>query len=561
MALIEPTPLITTIVLGISTAFVCGMVASKLRLSPIVGYLLAGICIGPYTPGFIANSKIAAQFAELGIVLLMFGVGLHFSLKDLMAVKKIAIPGAIVQMSTATGLGTLLAYYWGWPFSSSLLFGLALSVASTVVLLRALEERNIINTINGHIAIGWLIVEDIAIVLAIVLIPALATGGTQASSDPQALFILLGIALGKIGLFIAIMLIIGKRFLPWILVTVANTKSRELFTLSVFVVAVGIAFGAAHLFSISFALGAFFAGMIIKQSDFAHEVTEKALPFQDAFAVLFFVSVGMLFDPATLIEQPLQVALTLLIIMVGKSIAALAIILLFRYPAKTAFTVSASLAQIGEFSFILGTLGLNYGLLSHEANNLILAAALISITLNPILFKLLDKFYAYASKHPRYSRWMEEDTSTLSHLSDHEKSEMNDFVIIVGYGRVGQYLRIKMKNAGLDFVVVDQNQETVEPIRQSGEHAIVGDARHRGTLEEALIGKARAIVVAVPDIYEAQRIVKIAREMNPNISILTRARNDKEFDFYKEQNVEHVVIGVKEIAARMMEQLQKYKIT
>jgi len=557
MALIESTPLINTIVLGISTAFVCGMIASKLRLSPIVGYLLAGVLIGPHTPGVIADSKLATQLAELGIVLLMFGVGLHFSLKDLMAVKKIAIPGAIVQIASATALGALLAYFWGWPLSSGILFGLALSVASTVVLLRALEERNIINTINGHIAIGWLIVEDLVIVLALVLIPALATGiETDTSSDHQAIFISLGIALGKIAIFVALMLIVGKRFLPWILVTVANTKSRELFTLAVFVVAVGVAFFAAHLFSISFALGSFFAGMMIKQSDLAHEVTEKALPFQDAFAVLFFVSVGMLFDPTILIEQPLNVLLTLLIIVVGKSIAAFTIVVLFGYPAKTAFIVSASLAQIGEFSFILGTLGLTYGLISNEANSLILAAALISITINPIIFKLIDKLFAYASTHPRYSIWMEDDIGALAHLSQTEQLKLSDLVILVGYGRVGKYLCAYMQKAGLEFVIVDQNHEAVESIRKSGQHAIAGNATHRGTLEEVLITKAKAIVVAVPNPYEAQRIVKIAREMNPNISVLVRAHNDKELNFFKKQNIECVVIGVQEVASRMMEYLQ-----
>lgn len=450
MALIEETPLISTVVMGISAAFVGGMITSKLRLSPIVGYLLAGIIIGPYTPGFVGDSKLATQLAEIGIVLLMFGVGLHFSLKDLMAVKKIALPGAVVQIATATALGTWVAHYWGWSLESGLLFGLALSVASTVVLLRALEERNALHSINGHIAVGWLIVEDLAIVLALVLIPALAPGvGGEASGASEGGFLLpLLMALGKIALFVAFMFIVGKRVLPWVLQTVADTKSRELFTLSVFVVAVGVAFGAAHLFGISFALGAFFAGMMIKESDLAHEVTEKALPFQDAFAVLFFVSVGMLFNPMILMEQPWHVLATVLIIMFGKSIAAFVIVLLFRYPAKTAFTISASLAQIGEFSFILGTLGLAYGLLSQEANSLILAGALVSITLNPMLFKLTD--------NP----------------------------------------------------------------------------------------------------YEARRIVSIAREMKPDISILARAHNEEELDYFKSQNIVLAFAGVQEVARRMMEHLE-----
>ncbi|MCE3233350.1 MAG: sodium:proton antiporter [Rickettsiaceae bacterium] len=558
MALIEETPLISTVVMGISAAFVGGMITSKLRLSPIVGYLLAGIVIGPHTPGFVGDSKLATQLAEIGIVLLMFGVGLHFSLKDLMAVKKIALPGAVVQIATATALGAWVAHYWGWSLESGLLFGLALSVASTVVLLRSLEERNALHSINGHIAVGWLIVEDLAIVLALVLIPALAPGvGGEASGTSEGDFLLpLLMALGKIALFVAFMFVVGKRVLPWILQTVADTKSRELFTLSVFVVAVGVAFGAAHLFGISFALGAFFAGMMIKESDLSHEVTEKAMPFQDAFAVLFFVSVGMLFNPMILVEQPWHVLATALIIMFGKSIAAFVIVLMFRYPAKTAFTISASLAQIGEFSFILGTLGLTYGLLSHEANSLILAGALLSITLNPMLFNLTDRLRIYCSHNPRFKRWMEKDSSDLCHLSGGERTALKNLVILVGYGRVGRHLSKKMEASNIDFVVVDQNHEVVESIRQSGKHALVGDATHRETLQEAAIDKASALVVAVPNPYEARRIVGIARDMKPDISILARAHNEEELEYFKTQNIDLAVAGVQEVARRMMEHLE-----
>ncbi len=558
MALIHDTPLISTVVIGISAAFIGGMVASKLRLSPIVGYLLAGIVIGPYTPGFVGDSQLATQLAEMGIVLLMFGVGLHFSLKDLMAVKKIALPGAIVQIATATALGAWVSHYWGWSLANGLLFGLALSVASTVVLLRALEERNALHTLNGHIAVGWLIVEDLAIVLALVLIPALAAGlGSEANTQDNGIVMPLLMALGKIALFVAMMLVVGKRVLPWILATVANTKSRELFTLSVFVVAVGVAFGAAHLFGISFALGAFFAGMMIKESDLAHEVTEKALPFQDAFAVLFFVSVGMLFNPMILIEQPWHVVATTLIIIFGKSIAAFVIVLLFRYPALTAFTISASLAQIGEFSFILGTLGLSYGLLSEEANSLILAGALVSITLNPLLFKLTDVLCAYGSRHPRFGRWMKMDKSDLCHLAGSERRALKDLVILVGYGRVGRHMQKKMQAAGMDFVIVDQNHELVDSLRKQGVHAIVGDATHREALQEAAIDKASALIVAVPNPYEARRIVTIAREMKPDVSILARAHNEEELDYFKSQNIDLAVAGVQEVARRMMEHLQE----
>lgn len=558
MALIGEANLISTVVIGISAAFVGGMITSKLRLSPIVGYLLAGIVIGPHTPGFVGDAKLATQLAEIGIVLLMFGVGLHFSLKDLMAVKKIALPGAIVQIATATALGALLAYYWGWPLESGLLFGLALSVASTVVLLRALEERNALHSINGHIAVGWLIVEDLVIVLALVLIPALVAGvgGDTSGASKSGLLLPLLIALGKILLFIVFMFVVGKRVLPWVLQTVADTKSRELFTLSVFVVAVGLAFGAAHLFGISFALGAFFAGMMIKGSDLAHEVTEKALPFQDAFAVLFFVSVGMLFNPMILIEQPWHVLATVLIITFGKSIAAFVIVLMFRYPAKTAFTISASLAQIGEFSFILSTLGLNYGLISEDTNSLILAGALVSITLNPMLFNFADILRVYCCRNTRFKRWMEKDSSNFSRLSATEKQALKNFVILVGYGGIGRHLRKKMEECNMDFVVVDQNHEVVDSIKRSGKQAVVGDATHRETLLGAAIDKASALVIAVPDHYKVRRIVSIARDMNPDITILVGANNEEEMDYFKTQNVDLAVAGVQEVARCMMEHLE-----
>jgi len=560
MALIHDTPLISTLVIGLSAAFIGGMVVSKLRLSPIVGYLLAGIVIGPFTPGFVGDPQVATQLAEIGIVLLMFGVGLHFSIKDLMEVKGIALPGAIGQITVATGLGVWAAHVWDWPLSSGLLFGLALSVASTVVLLRALEERNALHSINGHIAVGWLIVEDLVIVLALVLIPALAPGaGATPETGDNSLWVPLGMALGKIVAFLIFMLVVGKRALPWLLGIVARTRSRELFTLSVFVVAVGVAFGAAHLFGISFALGAFFAGMMIKESDFSNEVTEKALPFQDAFAVLFFVSVGMLFNPAILLEEPVKVLAVVLIIMVGKSLAAFGIVLLFRYSARTALKISASLAQIGEFSFILGTLGLAYGLLSEEANSLILAGALISITLNPMVFKSVDVIYAHASRHPKFARWLDVNASgdDLAKLTGQEKKGLKDLVILVGFGRVGRHLQQNMETACMDLVVVDMNRELVESMRERGIHALVGDAAFKETLQEAAIDKAVAIIVAVPNTYEARRIVETARELRPDIEVLVRAHNEEELKYFHDQKVGLAVAGVQEVARRMMEHLSE----
>ena len=564
MALIQDTPLISTLVVGLSAAFIGGIITSKLRLSPIVGYLLAGIVIGPFTPGFIGDVNIATQLAEIGIILLMFGVGLHFSLKDLMEVKNIAIPGAIGQITVATALGTWAAYSWGWPVSNGLLFGLSLSVASTVVLLRALEEQNTLHSINGHIAVGWLIIEDLVIVLALVLIPALAH---TTQMDGNSLWVSLGVALGKIILFLIFMFMIGKRFLPWMLAMVAGTGSRELFTLSVFVVAVGVAFGAAHLFGISFALGAFFAGMVIKESDFSNEVTEKALPFQDAFAVLFFVSVGMLFNPNILLEEPLKILIVVLIIMVGKSLIAFGIILLFRYPARMALRISASLAQIGEFSFILGTLGMIYGLLSKEANSLILAGALISITLNPLAFRAVEAIYTYSSRHPKLARWLDRNNNTLAHLTKKERYKFKDLVILVGYGRVGKYLQHNMKNMNINLVVIDTNRDLIELMRQNNISAIMGDATSKETLKEAAIDKATTLIVAIPNAYEARQIVEVARELKKNIKVLVRAHNDEELEYFEQQNVDLAVVGTQEIARRMSEYLhedialkQKHKI-
>ncbi|MBW7877267.1 MAG: cation:proton antiporter, partial [Candidatus Cloacimonetes bacterium] len=506
-------------VMGLSTAFLGGLAMAKMKLSPIVGYILAGVLIGPFTPGFVGDAHIATQLAEIGIVLLMFGVGLHFSLKDLMAVKAIALPGAIGQILAATAMGALAAHYWGWGMGSGLLFGLALSVASTVVLLRALEDENSLQTVGGHIAVGWLIVEDLVIVLALVLLPALAPGlgGTAETAESGGLLLALGIALVKIVLFLIFMLVFGKRFLPRLLSMVARTRSRELFTLAVFVVAVGVAFGVAYLFDISFALGAFFAGMMIKGSELSVEVTEKALPFQDAFAVLFFVSVGMIFNPAILMEQPLRVFIVVMIIILGKSIAAFLIVQAFGYSSSIALKISASLAQIGEFSFILATLGLSYGLLTEEANSLILAGALISISLNPIIFRFNAALEAYSAQHPTLSRWLRTNDKELSRLKEEEKQAIKKQVILVGHGRVGSHFLQNIENTktALNLVIIDLNRERVENLRSRGFHAIFGDAAMREILEEASIAEAKAIVLAVPDPYQAQNIVTTVREIKP----------------------------------------------
>lgn len=572
MAVQHDLPLVTTIATGLGLAFIFGLIASKLRIPPIVGYLFAGVVIGPYTPGYVADIHLAEQLSEIGIVLLMFGVGLHFSLHDLMEVRKIALPGAVVQISVAMALGAGLTHFWGWPLSSGLMFGLALSVASTVVLLRSLEEHNLTQTNDGRIAIGWLIVEDLAMVLALVLIPALAVkaGTTPEGADAAVLaeaatasavplWKTLGIALGKVALFVAVMVVVGKRFLPWLLTVVAHTRSRELFTLAVFGMALGVAFVAWKLFGVSFALGAFFAGMMIRESDLNHEVADRALPFQDAFAVIFFVAVGMLFDPHILMEEPLKVLMVVAIIMIGKSLAAMGIVLLFGYPLKTGLLVSAGLAQIGEFSFILITLGMTYGLLPEEGRNLVLAGAMISIALNPLTFYASRRTFEYVGRKPKLSRMFNVRDNDLAHLRPDEKQILRDLVVLVGYGRVGRYISENIQKAHIDLVVVDQNRERVELLRENGFHAIAGDASYPEVLTEAAIHKARAIVIALPDPFESRRILETARQLKPEIKILVRAHNDEELTYFMEQQVDLALTGPREIARHMVEYLHNMK--
>ncbi len=560
MAVPHDLPLLSTIAVGMSLAFVLGLTAVKLRVPPIVGYLLAGVIMGPFTPGYVADLHLAEQLSEIGIVLLMFGVGLHFSLKDLMEVRRIALPGAVVQIGVAMAMGAGLTHFWGWSLASGLMFGLALSVASTVVLLRSLEEHNLIQTNDGRIAIGWLIVEDLVMVLALVLIPALAvTYGAPAEGAEAVvhapLWQTMGIAIGKVIVFVLVMLVIGKRVLPWLLTTVARTRSRELFTLAVFGMALGVAFGASKMFGVSFALGAFFAGMMIRESDLNHEVADRALPFQDAFAVLFFVAVGMLFNPSILWEQPLNVALVVAIIMIGKSLAAFLIVLLFGYPLKTGLLVSAGLAQIGEFSFILVTLGMSYGLLPEAGRDLILAGAMISIALNPLTFYFSRHIYEYVGRQPKLSGIFNMRDNNLACLRADEKLVLRDLVILVGYGRVGRHICENIQDAHIDLVVVDQNRERVEALRENGFHAIAGDASYPDVLREAAIEKAKAVVITVPDPFETRRILETAREIKPDIKVLVRAHNDEELSYFMEQNVNLALTGPREIGRRMVEYL------
>ncbi|MDH4465749.1 MAG: cation:proton antiporter [Acidovorax sp.] len=539
--------LIETIAAALGLALVFGFVAVRMRLPALVGYLLAGVLLGPFTPGFVADAAMASQLAEIGVMLLMFGVGLHFSWDDLLAVRKIAVPGAIVQMVVATGMGMGVALWWGWEPGGALVFGLALSVASTVVLLRALEALGLLDSHTGKVAVGWLVVEDLAMVLVLVLLPPLAvwmgpgvegssaadagaSGGT-AGGGGTALWQALGWTLLQVGGFVALMMLVGRRLFPWLLWQVARTGSRELFTLCVVSAAVGIAFGSAALFGVSFALGAFFAGMVMRESEFSHRAAQESLPLRDAFAVLFFVSVGMLFDPAVLWERPLQVLAVVAIIIVGKTLAAAALVLAFRYPLHTALTVSASLAQIGEFSFILMGLGASLGLLPPEAASLVLAGALISMALNPLLFRAIAPLQKWLLARSALARRLEQRDDPLAELPmSTDARYLARQVVLVGYGRVGRRVAQALSANDVPFVVAEQNRELVEALRKAGLAAVFGDAADPAVLIQAHIARASMLVVTTPAGVNVQPIIAAAQALNPHIETVVRGHSADEAD-------------------------------
>jgi CPA2 family monovalent cation:H+ antiporter-2 len=560
--------LITTIAASLGLALLMGLLANRLRLPPIVGYLIAGVIIGPATPGFVADLELSSQLAEVGVILLMFGVGLHFSVEDLMKVRRIALPGAVVQFAVATAMGMAVGLYWQWSVGASLVFGLSLSVASTVVLIRALEQRGLLQTPNGRIAVGWLVVEDLLMVLVLVLLPPLSGwlggGHPQASSAAtiagidQSLLLALALALGKIALFVALMLAVGRRIFPRLLAYVASIGSRELFTLCVIAVAMGIAFGSAELFGVSFALGAFFAGMVMRESHLSHRAAQESLPFRDAFSVLFFVSVGMLFDPAVLLQQPLQVLAVVAIIIVGKSLAAFALVLAFRYPLNTALTVSASLAQIGEFSFILASLGRSLGLLSEQGMHLILAGALISISINHLVFQAVEPIQAWIRSRSKLTSVLERADDPLAKLPMSVKSQqVTGHLVLVGYGRVGRYIAKSLVEQQLPFVVAEQNRERVEVLRKQDIHAVAGDASNPAVLIQAHIVRASMLVIAIPDALRAQRMMEIARAMNPKVEILVRTNTEEEAALLAQQVDTTVFLGLHEVARSMLRHVQE----
>lgn len=543
--------LITTLAAGFGMALIFGLIAERLKLPALVGYLIAGILIGPATPGFVADTHIAGQLAEIGVMLLMFGVGLHFSIGDLLAVKRIAVPGAVVQMSIATLLGMAASWGWGWPWGQGLLFGLSLSCASTVVLLKALESRGLLDSMNGRIAVGWLVVEDLATVMVLVLLPPLAgiLGSDVVAATDQAIGLTIAKTLLEVGVFIGLMLIVGRKLIPWLLWQVAGTGSRELFTLSVVAAAIGIAFGAAKLFSVSFALGAFFAGMVMRESEFSHRAASESLPLRDAFSVLFFVSVGMLVDPAILLEKPLQVFGVVAIVMFGKTLAALAIVILFRYPLNTALTVAASLAQIGEFSFILAGLGQTLGLMSVEGMNYILAGALISIALNPLVFSAIDPLRRWALDNSALARELEQRGDPFAELpTTTERKYLENQVVLVGYGRVGKRIAETLVSRKIPFVVAEQNREQVERLRQQGIPAVSGDAADPSVLIQAHIADAATLVITLPDPINVRQMVETARTLNPDIEILLRADSEAASELLRNEQLGTVFFAEEELA-------------
>lgn len=554
--MVHDTSLIVTIAAGLGLAFIFGLVANKFKVPPLLGYLLAGIAIGPFTPGLVADSVIAHQLSEIGVSLLMFGVGLHFSIKDLLAVRKVAIPGAIAQIGAATILGMLLVRLWGWTWGAGIVFGLCLSVASTVVLLRALGDRNQLESVNGKIAIGWLIVEDLVTVIALVALPALVVplGGKAPEGAAEAnIYATLGMTLLKVTVFVAAMLVIGKRVIPAVLGRVARSGSRELFTLGVAAIALGIAFGAAALFGVSPALGAFFAGVVIAESDLSHQAGAEILPLQETFSVLFFVAVGMMFDPRVMVNYPLHILGALGIVLVGKSLAACGIVLLFRYPMATALVISASLAQIGEFSFILISLGIYLEIVPNVALSIILAVAVLSIAVNPLIFASISKVTGAIEKNPRLQKALERRSRDLTKEISEVPHGLSGHVVMIGYGRVGTMIGKALEQIGVRYVVVDLDRAIIEQLQKQDIPTVFGDASRPGILAHAGLKQAKMLIIATPAKSQVRKFVEYARKVNPDIEICVRTHHASDVPYFEELGIQRIVMGELELALQMAE--------
>jgi monovalent cation:H+ antiporter-2, CPA2 family len=564
--------LISTITACFAVALLMGLLANRLRLPTLVGYLLTGVLVSAF-PGLDVDVELAHQLADVGIILLMFGVGLHFSLQDLLQVRSLAVPGALIGIGVATSLGYGLSQLWGWSHGAGVVFGLSLSVASTVVLMRALEQRGIMKSMNGYIAMGWLIVEDLAMVLVLVLLPPLSAwmgavppeAATLAADiaanlpptmNPTPLWQSLLLTLIKVAAFIALMQVVGRRVFPWLLSYVAHTGSRELFTLTVIAVAIGIAFASTEFFGVSIALGAFFAGMMMRESPLSHRAANESLPLRDAFSVLFFVSVGMLFDLSILLTQPLKVLAVVAIILFGKPLTSFLLVLAFRYPLNTALTVAAGLSQIGEFSFILGALGESLGLLSAEGMSLILAGALISVPLNSVVFHAVEPAQRWIRTRTELARLLERQTDPLAELPmSIASAEVTDHVVLVGYGRVGSRVGQGLLAAKVAFVVADENRETVEKLREQGIKAVAGNAAEPAVLIQAHVARASALVITLPDTLQVPHMVEVARMLNPGIKVLVRANSDEAAQLLNDTDAGTVFLGEQEVAKSMLAQL------
>jgi len=580
--MVHEAPLITTIVAGIVLAFLFGAAANRFRLPPLVGYLLAGVVVGPYTPGFIADQSLGSQLAEIGVILLMFGVGLQFSPKDLMSVRVLAIPGALGQIAAATLLGAVLGLAMGWSVSAAVLFGFALSIASTVVLLKSLQDRRLIETERGRIATGWAIVEDLVTVFALVLIPAVVgvtSRETSPSPDPLGLLIFgpsvgiggaIALTVLKLAAFAGLMLVVGKRFIPWVLHEVAHTGSRELFRLAVLAIALGAALGSSMLFGVSLALGAFFAGMILAESQLSQRAAEETLPLRDAFAVLFFVSVGMLFDPAILLREPLPVLATVFIIVVARSAIAVGIVALFRHSLGAGLTIAASRAQIGEFSFILASLGVSLGVLPEKGQDLIVAGALISIVLNPAVFWgfnrlepiLLDTLMRRRGPEiggkPSEAAPEAAASAANAPASKTDKppqpTEKTDHIVLIGYGRVGKAIAEGLRQRNAVFLVVEDAEPRITEARAGGIEVVSGNGASADVLKLANIEGARCLMVAIPNVFDAGAAAEQGRKLNPSLRIIVRAHSEPEEAHLKNLGASVVVLGGREIGLGMLAQ-------
>jgi K+:H+ antiporter len=585
------TSLITTIVAALVLAFIFGAIANRLKMPPIVGYLIAGVCVGPHSPGFVADQALASQLADLGVVLLMFGVGLHFSLKDLLSVKAIAIPGALIRIVLATAMGMALALLLHWSVPGALVFGLALAVSSTVVTLKVLQDKHLVDSDRGRIATGWLVVEDLSMVLALVLIPAFAaamgdgTGGT-ASLENDAfvalteqllhthllLWQVLVLTVVKLLAFAGFMIVVGRRIIPAILHATAHTGSRELFRLAVLAIALGVAAGAAYLFGVSLALGAFFAGMILSESELSQRAAQETLPLRDAFGVLFFVSVGMLFDPGIILRAPVAVLVTLVIVIFGKSIAGFLLMLLFRRPVASALTVSASLAQIGEFSFILAALGVGLGIMPEEGRGLILAGAIISIVLNPLVFWVAERIRPRLEA--RVPRRVEPELGPIvpdradqpapAPAAEPEEvleealhpTSLSRHIVLIGYGRVGSVVAGELQREKMPFLLIEDAEGRVLAAREAGIEVIVGNAAAGEALRVANVMGARCVVIAIPNAFEAGQATEQCRKLNSGVKIIARAHSDEEVDYLTRLGADAVIMGEREIGLGMIDWLR-----